>query len=213
MWRLGSSLLGYDAATGASVPFPAAPPCTDPDWRALTEEPRRYGFHATLKPPFALADGTDEAALMTAARTFARDRPAITVGELEVATIGAFTGLVPATSSPAVEVLAADSVRVFDPFRRPLSAADRARRLASPLTARQRDHLDRWGHPYVFEDFRFHMTLTGPLPEPRRQPIRAALALRFAPLRAGVPVDAVTLFRQERRDLPFRVLERCPFGG
>ena len=54
LYRFGSGVLGYDCYTGSDLPRPADLDIDEADWRALTEEPRRYGFHATLKAPFGL---------------------------------------------------------------------------------------------------------------------------------------------------------------
>ncbi|MEN3351695.1 MAG: hypothetical protein V7632_5330, partial [Bradyrhizobium sp.] len=59
--RFGSTMLGYDAASGDDLRFPDG---VTPDWRELTQDPRKYGFHATLKAPISLADGKDEAGLI-----------------------------------------------------------------------------------------------------------------------------------------------------
>jgi hypothetical protein len=73
-------------------------------------------------------------------------------------------------------------VREFDGFRAPLTPEDRARRNPSALTPRQCDYLDRFGYPYVMEDFRFHMTLTGRIGADRRPPILTMLQDRFSVL-------------------------------
>lgn len=213
LWRFGSSVMGYDAARAETVPFPEGAPFDDAAWPALTEEPRRYGFHGTLKAPFALAEGRTEADLLEAAMLFAERRRAFVVPDLRVSLIKAFVALVPPMSSPPLDALAGDCVRDFDAFRAPLSEADRARRLKAPLDRRQIGHLDAWGYPYVFEDFRYHMTLTGPLPEDRREPVRAELARRHAPHAAPFAVDALCLFRQDERAGRFRILARFPFEG
>ena len=119
----------------------------------------------------------------------------------------------PAEVPPALEHLAADCVRDFDAFRAPLTAEDRARRRPAKLTQRQRDHLDRWGYPYVFEDFRFHMTLTGRLDAVRRQPILDMLRDRFHRLgMEQLVVDNVALLRQTDADSPFRVIGQWPLA-
>ena len=59
LWRFGSAIIGYDAETGFDLPSPAITPSRD-EWRRFSEEPRRYGFHATLKAPFHLAPGAVE---------------------------------------------------------------------------------------------------------------------------------------------------------
>ena len=213
LWQFGSAVIGYDAATGLDAPFPPGEPFDATDWRRLTEEPRRYGFHATLAAPFHLADGATEEELLRTARHVASGRAAIAVPELRVEALGAFVALVPAEPTPGLGALAADCVRGFGPLRAPLSPADRARRLAAPLTDRQIRHLEAWGYPFVFEDYRFHMTLSGALPAQRRTADRAALERAYAAVPPGISVDALTVFRQGDRADRFRVWARCPFGG
>lgn len=60
LWRFGSATLGYDAITGRDIAFAVPPGCEALDWQELIAEPRRYGFHATLKAPFELANGRNE---------------------------------------------------------------------------------------------------------------------------------------------------------
>jgi len=126
--------------------------------------------------------------------------------------IGGFIVLMPSTSDAVA--LAADCVRAFHRFRAPLAAPDRARRIAAGLTARQLEHLERWGYPYVLDEFRLHMTLAGPLPTARREPMRTALAALFA-AQADRPllIDAVSLVRQDDGAARFRVVRREPLRG
>jgi putative phosphonate metabolism protein len=213
LWRFGSSAIGYDAALARDAAFPPGAPFDRPDWADLSEEPRRYGFHGTLKAPFELVEGASEADLLEAAMIFAERRAAITLPTLTVALLKSFVALVPAEPSDALSMLAADCVRDLDAFRAPMSEADRARRLKAPLTERQIAQMDAYGYPYVFEDFRFHMTLTGSLPEPLREPVRAALAAAYAPVAAPLRIDALAVFRQDGRQSRFTVLARFPFEG
>jgi hypothetical protein len=77
------------------------------------------------------------------------------------------------------------------------------------MSPRQRDNLARWGYPYVFEDFRFHMTLTGPLAERRRAEVRRVLEDRFRPLvDTPVVVDALALFVEPAPPGDFMVRKR-----
>lgn len=211
LWRIASRIIGRDAASGECRPFPAAPPCDAEDWAELTAEPRRYGFHATLKAPFELTEDADEAMLVEAARGFAEGRAGFVVADLEVAVLSSFVALRPALPNGDLDRLAADCVVAFEPFRAPLSPAERARRVKDLVEPRHVASVDRWGYPWVFEDFRFHMTLTGRLSEARREPVRAALAALVGEAARPFPVEAITLFRQARRDAPFRVLEHVPF--
>src|SRR5262249_20443675 len=128
-----------------------------------------------------------------------------------VDTIEGFIAIVPASRDAALEGLAADCVREFDAFRAPLTDEDRARRNPARLTPQQRDHLDRWGYPYVFEEFRFHMTLTGRLDDGRRGPILAMLRQRFGDI--GIErlhVDRIALFRQDDAQSRFRIVGHWP---
>src|SRR4051794_36469410 len=67
----GARLLGYDAHSGDDLPFPADVTSARPDWHEVTQDPRKYGFHATLKAPMALTAGRTEAELAAACESFA----------------------------------------------------------------------------------------------------------------------------------------------
>jgi putative phosphonate metabolism protein len=205
--RFGAELLGYDAYSGDDLPFPGEMPGLPPDWRDLTADPRKYGFHATLKPPLSLADGKTEAELVAACAAFAATPRAIPVIRPIVSSISDFIAVIPAERPPELIRLASDCVSAFDGARAPLTAEDRTRRNPSMLTARQLDHLDRWGYPYVMEDFRFHMTLTGRLAADRRKTVMAMLQERFALLGLGsLSIDRIALFRQNDADSRFRIV-------
>jgi 2'-5' RNA ligase len=178
-----------------------------PDWRELTSDPRKYGFHATLKAPFALAPGRAEAELVAACAAFAGEPRAIPAFRPVVDSISGFIAVIPGVRSQPLEQLAAGCVVAFDPFRAGLTERDRARRNPTELTERQRDHLERWGYPYVMEEFRFHMTLTGRLDETRRGGVLAMLRERFAATGIdSLSVDRVALFRQDAQDTRFRII-------
>ncbi|WP_025032418.1 DUF1045 domain-containing protein [Bradyrhizobium sp. DOA9] len=205
--RFGAELLGYDAHSGDELPFPQQALHVAPDWHEVSADPRKYGFHATLKAPMALAPGKTEADLKAACAAFAgRTRPIPTVRPI-VDSISGFIAVIPAEPVEALQQLAADCVREFDPFRAALTAEDRARRKPEKLSERQRDHLDRWGYPYVMEEFRFHMTLTGRLDAERRGPILQMLRDRFAALNLEtLAVDRIALFKQNDANARFRII-------
>ncbi|WP_407115396.1 DUF1045 domain-containing protein [Bradyrhizobium sp. LMG 9283] len=205
--RFGAALLGYDAHTGDEVPFPREALQIAPDWRDISADPRKYGFHATLKAPMALASDKTEAELMATCAAFAgRARPLPVIRPV-VDAISGFIAVIPAEPVEALQGLAADSVRDFDAFRAPLTAEDRARRKPEKLSERQRDYLDRWGYPYVMEEFRFHMTLTGRLDAERRGPILQMLRERFAALKLdALEIDRIALFKQDDAKVRFRII-------
>ena len=209
--RFGSTMLGYDAASGDDLPFPAG---VTPDWREVTADPRKYGFHATLKAPMALAEGKSEAELVAACAAFAGRARRIPVIDPVVDAISGFIAVIPAKPSDDLQQLAADCTRDFDAFRAPLTPEDRARRNPARLSARQCEYLDRWGYPYVMEEFRFHMTLTGRLNDERRGPIVAWLRERFAETGiARLAVDRLALFRQDDGAARFRIIGSWPVRG
>jgi putative phosphonate metabolism protein len=207
--RFGAQLLGYDAWTGQTLPFPDFATPIAIDWQELTQDPRKYGFHATLKAPMPLASGSTEAELLAACSAFAAKPRAIPVITPVVDAISGFIAVVPSARSSELEQLATDCVVELDRFRAPLTPKDRARRNPSNLTPRQCDLLDLWGYPYVMEEFRFHMTLTGRLDAARRAPVLAMLQRRFSDLGVTqLAIDRIALFRQNDADSRFCILSQ-----
>ena len=203
--QFGAEMLGYDAWRGATLPFPEDVVEQEPDWRDVSEDPRRYGFHATLKAPFALAPGRTEADLRKAFAAFAA--PATPKIPLVVSSISSFIAVIPASPSTELSALAQTCVEAFDDFRAPLTEHDRARRRPERLTERQRAYLDRWGYPYVAEEFRFHMTLSGSLPRERHEVLVPTLRSMFAAITAAPrPIDRIALFYQADATSRFRVV-------
>jgi len=208
LWQFGSSVVGYDAVDGMDKAAPAFAGSLSGRWHELTSEPRKYGFHATLKAPFHLAQGVDEMALMVAIERFSQTARAAIIEGLEVASIGPFIALRPYGDVAALNAIASTIVRHFEPFRATLSAEDRARRLKSPLTERQTDYLDRFGYPYVHEEFRFHMTLTGPLHADDREATLSVLKSAYQQYGGSTQttIDRICLFKQDTPSSRFRII-------
>jgi len=208
LYRFGAAVLGYNCYTGEDVARLRDVGLTETEWAALTAEPRRYGFHATLKAPFQLRPEFDHGDLLADVRTLAASISTIPTFEPAVGLIGGFVAIVPRSASPALDRLAADCITAFERFRLPMTDQERSRRLAAGLSRHQAANLDRWGYPYVFEEFRFHMTLTGRIEPERRAAIHAFLQNEFARRcgRGPVRLDRLALARQDHRDTPFRVI-------
>src|SRR5262249_54746601 len=102
-------------------------------------------------------------------------------------------------------------VTAFDNFRSPVTPEERRRRLGAGLTNRQIENLDRWGYPYVLEDFRFHMTLTGPVDAGRRGAIVSLLQALLNRVNGGrsLPIARVVLVRQHAQTAPFHVVSHA----
>jgi putative phosphonate metabolism protein len=203
--------LGRDAFHGRLLAQPAAKGFERTEIAALTDEPRRYGFHATLKAPFELAAGRTEHELLAAIDVFAASTEAFVVPELALGQLGPFFALVPAEENAGLQAFAGACVRHFEPFRAALSEADIARRKPETLGETERRHLMEWGYPYVFETFRFHMTLTGQVPPERREAMRRALQAEFSAF-IGRPlaISHLALFVEPERGAPFVVKRISP---
>ncbi|MBC7149487.1 MAG: DUF1045 domain-containing protein [Rhizobium sp.] len=206
--------LGRDAFSGDTIAIEAADAFPTETMVSLTEDPRRYGFHATIKAPFELAEGQSEDALVERYRAFCASRAAFDIPSIVVGQLGPFFALVPAVTHPPLQDFAAAVVETFEPFRAPLSEADIARRKPERLGEAQRAHLLRWGYPYVMEEFRFHMTLTGPVEPTQADAMRQLASTRFAaftdkPLR----ISGLALFVERQRGAPFTVHAWQPLTG
>jgi len=219
LWQTGCRWLGRNPdGTAGDAPLPppqaaAAAGMAEADWAAVTAEPRRYGFHATLKPPFHLAEGCDLADLDTALARFAAGRAAFQTATLSVTHLGGFLALCPSAPAVDLEVLAADCLRTFEPFRRPLDRENLSRRRARGLTPRQDALLETWGYPFVLEEFRFHLTLTGRLTDAAAARYRPLLESLFAEaLAAPLAVGGVALFREPAPGAPFETVRRYLFS-
>jgi len=211
LYRFGADLIGYDAYSGQPLPFADGIEAEVEGWKQLTADPRKYGFHATLNAPIFLASGKTEDKLLAAMRAFAQKPRAIPVIAPTVRSISHFIAIVPDGLNPELQKLAENCVTAFDDFRAPLTAEDRERRNVSALTERQIAYLDRWGYPYVFEEFRFHMTLAGSLPAERRVAVTEILRKRFhAQELQSISIDRLALFRQNDANSGFTIISHWP---
>lgn len=198
--------LGRDAETGAT---PVQP---DPSLGPLTVSARRYGFHATLKAPFRLADGTTEEDLIAAVDVFAAGvRPCVVEG-LRLASLDGFLALIPVGDTRALNAFAARVVTAFERFRAPLSESERQHRNPDRLNPRQRELLDTYGYPHVLDEFQFHMTLTDRLTPEQRAVILPLAARHFAPVIPGRFMVKDLVVFGEGEDGLFHHLHRARIG-
>lgn len=206
--------LGRNAFTGARLEQPAVSGFEAEALAGLTADPRRYGFHATLKAPFSLAEGRSEAELIAEIGRFVSEIDPFEIPEVVVGRLGSFFALVPGDQCDPLQAFAGEVVRRFERFRAPLSSADIARRKPDELTTDERRNLVQWGYPYVFDEFRFHMTLTGRVPADRRDAVEGALHNQFAEFHGkALPVSGLALFREPSRSADFTVHSLFPLGG
>ncbi|WP_299951105.1 DUF1045 domain-containing protein [uncultured Ruegeria sp.] len=203
----GASWLGWDIAGGCETSTFDLPGLSD-----ITMTPRKYGFHGTLKPPFWLADGRTAEDLTAAASKLASVlAPAICDG-LELTRLGRFLALTPRGDLKSLRRVAGACVKDLDGFRAPADEVELERRRKSGLSARQDALLTRWGYPYVMDEFRFHMTLTGRLPK-ADIPVWTETVQRFLPeLPTPFVVDQIALCG-EREDGRFELIHRYALAG
>jgi len=212
--RFGAGVIGYDCFDRADVPHRLIDGIDPAMLELATVEPRRYGFHATLTAPFQLAPGTGDDQIAAAFSAFAASHAPVTVGALRVAAISRFIVLSPTEPYPAVEAFADSCLMAFDRYRAPLTDAERARRIAAGLSTRQIQLLERWGYPYVLDEFRFHMTLAGPIPDNERTAFKKSLSKAFNGLtRDHLELGEVSLMRQDDPASRFYVLARHRLTG
>ncbi|MEC7762941.1 MAG: DUF1045 domain-containing protein [Pseudomonadota bacterium] len=179
--RFTSEWLGWCPLSATSKPHPEVAGLPRPV-EEITQTPRKYGFHGTIKPPFRLAEGSSQRTLEDDLAALAQRRAPVRMDGLALHRLGGFLALIPEGDTTALEHLAADVVEALDPHRAPAPAAETARRRAAGLTPRQEELLLRWGYPYVMDEFRFHLTLTGKLTPDEAARTMAALDPHITPL-------------------------------
>lgn len=234
--RLGQRWLGRNAGTGERIARPGIQDQAAID--AWTQAPRLYGLHATLKPPFRLSPGTGFSDLDEGLRRLAASMSSFEIPLQLTPLRGFLAWCVDGPTPVALTKLANACVADLDHFRAPPSAEEIARRSrhlrggalhsdVSPtdafppeLAAAQAHNLQRWGYPYVFDTFVFHVTLTGRLDEPDLAAAVSALsqiarADEMATLQPGsaMPVTDIGLFVQAAPGLPFVIARRYGFDG
>ncbi len=195
-WTFGAHWLGRDECDDAVLAQPVPSQVELADMFAITAEPRRYGFHATLKAPFHLVGGCTVDDLVIRMQALAKTLKPVDLGPLHAVMLENFVALVPLRPSDRLASLAADCVLGLDDLRAPLSAGELARRLRVPLNARAHELLLRYGYPYVLELFRLHFTLSGPLPQELARRVMQEVARPVAGLNATAPLvlDRLCLF-------------------
>jgi uncharacterized protein DUF1045 len=217
LWRFGCDVIGRDALTGAPCEGFSLETYPPDAWRGMTGDPRRYGFHATLKAPFSLRLDLDAADLFDRVAEFARKHSPFTAGELKLGVVKAggglgFVALKPQGALKELRSFEASVVRGLDRLRAPFVESAGEYRGSERLTPRQAYYLHAWGYPYVLDEFDPHFTLTNAIPDADRVAslLEWDFGLRIAS--RALHVDALTLFGQSEPGGEFRILHRFPLG-
>ncbi|MEM1236864.1 MAG: DUF1045 domain-containing protein [Pseudomonadota bacterium] len=197
--------MGWDIANGRAAPQPET---NGIDLVAATAGPRRYGFHATMKPPFRLAPGHTEEGLIAELQALCLAAHPVAIQGMRISAIGRFLALTPSGEVSALGKLAGRCVVELDHFRDAPEASELAKRRRASLSEAQEQMLIKWGYPYVLDEFQFHLTLTSRASKPEIAGLRALAEIHFAAhLAAPTVIDALTLCG-EREDGRFEQIER-----
>ena len=162
-WAAGSHWLGRCALTGRQLAQAVIEGVAPERFHRCTQDPRRYGWHATLKAPFVLAREESLASLIAGLRRIANQHSAFAMPRLQVSTDGGCLALRPTVRHPCIHSTADACVTGLQALTQALTAEDLTRRRQKRLTARQERYLQAWSYPWVLDEFQFHMSLTGPL--------------------------------------------------
>jgi ribose 1,5-bisphosphokinase len=183
---------------------------------ALTQHPRRYGFHATLKPPFQLKAATNVEQLLACVEQFAKTQASFLLPPLNVALLKDFLALVPSETSHSINAIASRCVTEFEVYRQPLTPRQIAQRRQQNLSPRQDALLLQWGYPHVLDCYEFHLTLTDSLASLNASfssRIRTAAEQLFSDrLTSQVTFDAISVFEEPQPGADFRLIMRAPLG-
>ncbi|WP_375698131.1 DUF1045 domain-containing protein [Pseudophaeobacter sp. TrK17] len=202
--------LGWDMAAGQVA---AQPEISGLDLAGITAVPRKYGLHATLKPPMRLAEGYSLTDLQQACTTLAASQAPVVLEGLHLARLGRFLALRVSGDETALGRLAAACVRDLDGLRAPAPQTELEKRRAAGLTPAQEANLVTWGYPYVLEQFRFHLTLTGKLPKAELPAVEAALEAHLMPLLPRPLAISDIALVGEDSDGSFHLIHRYALSG
>ncbi len=200
MAEFGRNWLGIDAETHIVLKAPSQ----------FVDSPRHYGFHATLKAPMRLANGRTYCEFAKAVSLLARSLGKVDLGVLNLTRIGSFLALTLDNAlHDEASKLAWKCVEELDEYRASLSQAERDRRTG--LSVAQMTNLEKWGYPYVGNEFKFHMTLTSSLSEDQFLPATQQLS-ELIPAE-NVILDSICIFGDPGNLKPFALVERFDLTG
>ncbi|MGF6597453.1 putative phosphonate metabolism protein [Paraburkholderia sp. GAS448] len=210
-WQAGCRWLGRDPENGTLL-IPPQPATLSRPVADLTRAPQRYGWHGTLVAPFRLADGVSPRDALDLARAWAQSQRSFRL-QVEAAPLGDFVALRPADAEGdgQMRALASDALTRLAALRAAPEPADLARRLDAPLTERQRALLVEWGYPYVFDEYRFHMTLSSSLDSADDRDALATYWCEEAARLGPLSIDGAALFVERTPGAPFVLWHRLPF--
>jgi hypothetical protein len=172
------------------------------------------GLHAVFRNHFRLREGIGTDALKGRLISFARRRRPVETGPLTLARAGRYLVLRPVEAKPALDWLAAQCVAAFDGYVTASGSAEKEAHDDEALNDHQRLLLNSFGDPHVLSEYRFQITLTGPLDGAHLERVAQALWPMLEEICAdGVLVDGLSLCGQSDGRTPMRLLGRYRLGA
>lgn len=204
----GSSLAEFGRAWLAQAPHAIdLPGIQSGRMQALLANVRRYGWHATIRAPFALDTGVAYEDLRDVVMATAQRFPAVTL-PLQLDRLAGFLALRPGSDSAVIDQLAAACLHALEPLRAPLAEAAFCRH-ADGFDAVELGLMEQYGYPYVLDRYRFHMSLSAPATEPEEQILRDELT-QHAATWSTAWVDALSICQEAVPGADFKQIERIP---
>jgi len=209
----GRAWFGHDIETGHLVANTKTS-LDQKQYQQVIEVPRRYGFHATLKAPFALRPDCDLDDLLAATQDLAQSTSPVALGGLQIRPIAEFLALVPFCENRELNKLALRCVRLLDVYRAPMCEAELIKRRAVGLSEREEKMLLKWGYPYVKKAYRFHMTLTGKLKNRQAKTVEPVVTeLLKNSIERPFMIDDICVMGDPGNGEMFRLVERFKLSG
>jgi Protein of unknown function (DUF1045) len=210
--QAGNHWLGRCVSSSKSLEQPFIDGVAPSVFAALTEDPRRYGWHATLKAPFRLAHDQNVKQLTSGIQQLAETMSAFSLPPLRVGLLRDYLALRPEGDLKRINAIARACTTALHSFAAPLAPHELKQRRSLGLSEEQDRMLSQWGYPWVLDQFQFHFSLSGALksatPEVR-------LALLYAAQRhfhhlENCRFEQISLFIEPAAGESFQVLENFP---
>lgn len=211
--RLGDAWLGRNCETGERIPRPNIPGYNPSEIAAFAETPARYGFHGTIVAPFRPTDDIRDVDLIDAVQALAEALSPVSIPGFDVRSLGRFVAIVPEVANDGMATLSRRCVEDMAQFRAPMSDAEWNRRIQAGLTPNQERLLSLWGYPYVMEEYRFHLTLTGSLDAVTRAQLCEDITDYASAALGPHTFEDLALFAEPEPGAEFKLIRRFPLAA
>jgi len=215
-WNLGSQWLSRCAAGRFMETLPKSLGVDPLVLEKMTSQPRRYGWHATLKAPFSLKEGFLFEDLHQRLNLLVHELHAFELPTLELRVMKDFLALTPVKSTqlyPQLVDVGNQCVQRLHPLARPLNENEIAYRKRVDLNPREEALMLQWGYPFVQELFEFHFTLSNNLSLYDASEVSSLIkaAKIWFKLTQPISFDRISLFVEEKRGENFMFLRDYSF--